>query len=161
MIENDQLVFESLHLATGSNVDTNFILIPANTTYTFENIYLQSEQVGTMTAFECPNGGLMIAHQKPATSGQKEETQFTGLNAIVSAGSSPVQCVYDRTGAGANEHTYIQVQYYPFDIRENPVTNVTLNYVNFSIELFIIVFSAYAVAKLIMWRNWLSEIIKS
>lgn len=114
MEENDQLNFTALHVSSGSNIDTNVLLVPANATYTIENVELQNENAGTMTALECPNGGLMIAHNKPNAQNPNYDKVFSNLNAVIPAGT---QCIYDRTGAGASEHTYIQIQYYPYDAR--------------------------------------------
>lgn len=126
MEQTSALQFSALHVASGSTIDTNFLLVPAGQKYTIENVYLASETAGTMTALECPNNGLMIAHLK-STSGELTH-QFSNLNAVVDATGGAVQCIYDRTGAGANEHTYIQIQYYPFDATAIHTPAEALNY---------------------------------
>lgn len=112
--KNIEPLFASSHVASGTTVSTNFIFVPPGEKYTFKKIYLQGESAGTMLSFECPADGLMLAHQKPSASGQAFEHTFD-INAVVDGGVSGVQCVHDREGAGSSEHTYIQVQYYPFE----------------------------------------------
>jgi len=159
------MIFSSIHIASGTNIDTNFFTVPANATYTIENVYLAGEQAGTMIALECPNNGLMIAHQKAPTGGPFT-TQFTNLDAVVSGGTGGTICVVDRTSAGQTEHTYVQAQYLPYDAtvegtaqQLNASRIATQNYVQFGIDIIIIALFAILMIKALTWRNWLSDIV--
>jgi hypothetical protein len=110
-LNNSELFFTALHVTSGANNNTNILLVPANATWTIENIYLENGTAGTITDITCPTGELEVAHYH-ALGSSPFQHQFSNLNAVIGPGT---QCVYGRMGAGATEHTYAQVQYYKFD----------------------------------------------
>jgi hypothetical protein len=109
---NETLQFASLHAA--ANTWGVPLVVPANATYTIENVYIQNQNIGGLGMLVC-GGGEPIAMLRTQVD-QLYYQQFSNLNAVVGGGANGANCVFETSSMATGTESYIQVQYYDFDV---------------------------------------------